>query len=104
MGEVEKGIDERQEVTGSNIGGPILAQKQTLTFGEKAVGLNFNPGGDPEVTNCKQLFAQAIDQLNDLRGKAGSEGDSEKARRCAIAITQIEIAQMCAVKAITWRS
>lgn len=38
-----------------------------LTFGEKAVGLNFNPSQDNQVDVCKQGFAKLIDQMNDLR-------------------------------------
>lgn len=52
------------------------------------------------VTGCKQLFAAAIDQLNDLREKTNSP---EQKRLCSVAITQIQDAQMWAVKAYTWR-
>jgi hypothetical protein len=38
-----------------------------LTFGQKAVGLNFNTSGYDAVTTCKQKFADIIDTLNDLR-------------------------------------
>ncbi len=37
------------------------------TFGQKAVGLSFNPSGDDEVGKAKQIFANAIDQLDVLR-------------------------------------
>lgn len=70
-----------------------------LTFGEKAVGLTFNPGNNPDVDEVKKLYAAIIDKLNDMRG----ENRNEQARRMSIAITQAEIAQMCAVKAITWQ-
>ena len=42
------------------------------TFGQKAVGLSFNPSGDDAVSECKQHFADAIDQMNDLRNSASS--------------------------------
>jgi hypothetical protein len=32
-----------------------------LTFGQKAVGLTFNPSGDEKVTKAKQLSADLID-------------------------------------------
>lgn len=71
-----------------------------LTFGQKAVGLTFNPSGDDAVTNAKQAFANAIDQLNDIRNTTNS---SEVKRMCSIAITDAQSAQMWAVKAITWK-
>jgi hypothetical protein len=72
---------------------------RTLTFGDRAVGLTFNPSGDPAVDKCKRGFAALIDQMDDLRKRS----TGEQARHCSIAITQMEDAQMRAVKAITWR-
>jgi hypothetical protein len=71
-----------------------------LTFGEKAVGITFNPGGNPQVEAIKQHYAQVIDRLNEL--KNGTES-SEKKRMLSIAITESQTAQMWAVKAITWQ-
>lgn len=71
-----------------------------LSFGQKAVGLTFNPSGDPEVIKCKQIFADAIDQMNDLRNSSNSAGVK---RHASTAITMMEDAQMRAVKAITWK-
>ena len=70
------------------------------TFGQKAVGLSFNPSGDAGVINCKQHFATAIDQLNDLRTYTDSP---EVKRMASIAITELQTAQMWAVKALTWK-
>ena len=72
-----------------------------LTFGQKAVGLTFNPSGDDAVGKCKQMFADTIDQMNDLRNQTSS-GDVK--RMCSEAITNAQTAQMWAVKAITWRA
>lgn len=72
----------------------------TQTFGQKAVGLAFNPSGDDAVAKCKQIFADAIDQMNDLRNASGSQ---EARRLASIAITEAQAAQMWAVKALTWR-
>lgn len=72
-----------------------------LTFGQKAVGLNFNPSADDAVGKCKQIFADAIDQMNDFRSQSTDEGAK---RHASIAITEIEAAQMRAVKALTWKS
>lgn len=71
-----------------------------LTYGEKAVGLTFNPSGDTAVVTIKKYFAQIIDDMNSLR--SGSE-DSEAKRLFSIAITEAQSAQMWAVKAITWK-
>lgn len=71
-----------------------------MTYGEKAVGLSFNPSNDPEVQKSKEGFANLIDQMNELRQKANSP---EQARLCSIAITEAQSAQMWATKAITWK-
>ena len=77
------------------------------TFGERAVGLTFNPGNNPEVDKVKKLYADVIDQLNDARSevqKAEDDGSKgEKMRLYSVAITEAQAAQMWAVKAITWR-
>jgi hypothetical protein len=70
------------------------------TFGQKAVGLSFNPCGDDAVAQCKAEFARVIDRMNDLR----SASDNPEVKRMAsVAITEAQTAQMWAVKAITWR-
>jgi len=73
-----------------------------MTFGEIAVGLTFNPSGDDAVNECKETFAKAIDQMNDLR--QSEECTPGKARHASTAITMLEDAQMRAVKAITWKT
>lgn len=73
---------------------------EELTFGQKAVGLSFNPSKDPEVDKAKLIAAAAIDQMNDLRAKSGQ---GQQGRHASTAITDFESAQMRAVKAITWR-
>ena len=70
------------------------------TFGQKAVGLSFNPSGDDAVSECKQRFATAIDQMNDLRTSSSSP---EVKRMASVAITEMQTAQMWAVKALTWK-
>lgn len=92
----------------SDMGRPILVTNiqliffmgEELTFGQKAVGLTFNPSGDERVTSVKQDCAHIIDNLNDLRNKTES---GEMKRLLSIAITEIQGAQMWAVKAITWK-
>jgi hypothetical protein len=74
--------------------------EQELSFGEKAVGRTFNPGGNPEVDSIKVDFANIIDDLNDLRE---ASDNPETKRMLSIAITEAQTAQMWAVKAITWQ-
>jgi len=71
-----------------------------LTFGQKAVGLKFNPSFMPEVDECKTIFALAIDQMHQLR--IGTKPDGTK-RHASTAITMAEDVQMRAVKAIIWK-
>lgn len=71
-----------------------------LTFGEKAVGITFNPSGDENVNEVKKLYASIIDLVNNL---ACDVPQSEKLRLIKIAITEAQTAQMWAVKAITWK-
>ena len=72
-----------------------------LSYGEKAVGLNFNPSGDPGVMLLKQAFAQVIDFCNTERETATN---SEEKRLWSVAITEAQGAQMWAVKAATWQN
>lgn len=70
-----------------------------LSFGQKAVGVTFNPGGDELVTKVKSLYADIIDLLHEMK----TPENSGKNRHISIAITDAETAQMRAVKAITWK-
>lgn len=73
-----------------------------LTFGEDAVGLKFNPGGNPKVDEIKKLYAQVIDKLNDLRSQESTiDEHPERKRLLSVAITEAQTAQMWAVKGIT---
>jgi hypothetical protein len=75
-----------------------MTDSREMTFGEKAVGLTFNPSGDDRVQRLKAMYAAIIDELNAMR-----EDRSEQARLASIAITEAQGAQMWAVKAATWR-
>jgi hypothetical protein len=77
-----------------------MSEEREMTFGEKAVGLTFNPSNDDAVTACKAAFAIAINQMNDLRN---STDNPEVKRMASVAITEAQTAQMWAVKAITWK-
>lgn len=41
------------------------AEVKELTFGERLVGLNFNPSADDKVAQAKALFAKAADLLEE---------------------------------------
>jgi hypothetical protein len=70
-----------------------------LSYGERAVGLSFNPSQDEHVKTIKEQCAVLIDHLDDMR-KATEDG--EQKRLCSVAITELQTAQMWAVKAATW--
>ena len=80
--------------------GPIPPKHQQ-TFGERAVGLSFNPSGDPSVNELKQLYPTIIDLCHPKR-QSLMKG-SEAHRLYAIAITEAQTAQMWSVKAATWK-
>jgi hypothetical protein len=73
--------------------------EKELTFGEKACGVSFNPGGNPLVNELKNEYAKLVTRLNQLRE---SSTDGEEKRMLSIAITESQTAQMWAVKAVTW--
>lgn len=78
--------------------------ERELSFGEKAVGLTFNPSNGTEigdhVQTIKQECAAAIDTLNNLRENTT---DADKKRMYSVAITELQTAQMWGVKAVTWQ-
>lgn len=78
-----------------------ITETRELTFGEKAVGLSFNPSGNHFVDDLKHQYAAVIDMLNSAREHTN---DPETVRLFSIAITEAQTAQMWAVKAATWRS
>jgi hypothetical protein len=77
-----------------------VESERELTFGERAVGLTFNPSGDPNVIVLKQFIAAFIDFCDHERELAR---DPEVKRMYSLAITEAQTAQMWAVKAATWR-
>ncbi|ENY6783333.1 hypothetical protein ACF1CY_000749 [Providencia rettgeri] len=70
------------------------------SFGQKLVGIAFNPSGNILIDAVKQNAADTIDLIQDNMKSATSE------EACMIhkeAISRIMDAQMWAVKAITWK-
>ena len=83
---------------------------EAQTFGQKAVGLSFNPSSIATVDRLKALYAEVIDIMAAIWSYATPPKDStapkpspETARLASIAITEAQTAQMWAVKAATWR-
>jgi hypothetical protein len=70
------------------------------TFGEKACGVTFNPGGLEHVAGLKADFAQLVDRLHNAREESPNP---EVKRMLSVAITELQTAQMWAVKAVTWQ-
>lgn len=77
--------------------------QREMTYGEKAVGLTFNPGGNPKVDEVKRLYAEIIDiVINNAYPVEG--GKTTEMQTLSIeAIRQAQGAQMWAVKAITYQ-
>jgi hypothetical protein len=80
------------------------APKTELTFGEKAVGITFNPGGSKEVNGIKKKCAEVIDELDAQRSQAKLETNGEKIAMFTLAIRDIQSGQMWGVKAATWQN
>lgn len=85
----------------SNVKGTeqTTTQQPALTFGQKLVGLNFNPSNDDAVGNVKQLFATAADILNNIYQQSEKSELSDLLYKHTIG--EILNAQMNVVKVIT---
>lgn len=76
-------------------GHPLYAVKDVSDRALAAVGFAFNPSGDDRVGRIKALAAALIGEMEELRFTPAG-------RHAAIAITDIETAQMRAMKAAPW--
>lgn len=78
--------------------------QRELTYGEKMVGLTFNPSGDPEVLKVKQQYADIIDSLKAhyVALDHATEHSPHQVKFIEGAIDRAIDAQMWAVKAITY--
>ena len=81
--------------------------QREMTFGEKAVGLTFNPSGDDKVNKAKQLMADALDFLQQAELEKSDYGKVTQSWEANVfrtnAFNKIVDAQMALVKYITWR-
>lgn len=77
-----------------------------LTFGQKSVGLQFNPSGDENVNKAKQLSADLIDLIEEHNQKISRQGVqlswATYVFRTA-AFNAVNAAQMAVVKFLTWK-
>lgn len=77
------------------------------TFGEKAVGYKFNPSGQNNVDEAKQLMAKSIDLLEREYNIATDNGRAVSSWTRSVlrtaAFNAIITAQMALVKYLTWR-
>lgn len=69
-----------------------MSHPKTQTEGEYRVGIHFNPGGNPQVSEIKEAAAELIDMI---------EAYGRDPRTTALAMTAIEDGAMWAVKSIT---
>lgn len=70
---------------------------ELLTYGQKLLGINFNPSDLDSIGICSKNISTVIDQLNDLREKTESP---ETKRLCSVAITELQGAYMWTVRAL----
>jgi hypothetical protein len=80
--------------------------QRELTFGEKAVGLTFNPSGDEKVNKAKRLMADALDLLEEVELEKSDYRNIMQSWEANVfrtnAFNKIVDAQMSLVKYITW--
>lgn len=76
----------------------VPSANRELNFGEKAVGLTFNPSFDPRVDEVKKGFAKIIDSIADLPADSYLSLTFKN-----VAIQTCVMAQMAVVKFITWK-
>jgi len=84
---------------------PFDPQEKLPTFGEKLVGLTFNPSGDPKVHRAKELCAELADLVNkhfiESKTLVHSPATTFKERLFDHTIGEILNAQMNVVKLLT---
>ena len=76
----------------------MAEETKELTFGQKAVGVRFNPSGMSEVDEVKQTFADIIDKIEQRPGQTYLANTFK-----GMAIRATITAQMAVVKFLTWQ-
>lgn len=75
--------------------------KDELSFGEKVVGITFNPANDPKVQEVKQLAARMLDILEEHANQFPAS--PIKIELFSHAIGEVLNAQMSVVKVLTFK-
>lgn len=70
---------------------------KVMTLGEQRCHIGFNPSSDDKIGKFKRMMADAIDFCND---ELHVTNDPEAKRCFSIAMTELETAQMYAVKGV----
>lgn len=75
-----------------------------MTYGQQAVGFQFNPSKFPTVDKLKNQSAILIDEIDDQRTieQTKTNPNGERIAMMTLAIRRIQEGQMWAVKAATW--
>jgi hypothetical protein len=76
-----------------------MEEMEEYTYGERAVGLKFNPGGKSDVDKIKRLSADLIDELY---RQMMQKDNIESKLQFQLAIRRIQEGQMWGVKGSTW--
>jgi hypothetical protein len=71
--------------------------EREMTLGEKRCHIGFNPSADDKIGTFKRMMADAIDYMNN---ESNATTDTEAKRCFALAMTELETAQMYGVKGI----
>lgn len=83
-----------------------MEENKELTFGEKLIGIGFNPSKDSVVDEAKQLSAKLVNLVNDKHNEItdNGKGMASHLRNTlrTFAITAVLSAQMAVVKYLTW--
>lgn len=77
------------------------APTRQMTFGERLVGITFNPSADDKVYKAKKLCADLADLLNDEYNNGTQERSTLSAELYHHTIGEILNAQMNVVKVLT---
>jgi hypothetical protein len=75
-----------------------IMQNPLQTFGQRMVGLTFNPSGDERVAAVKQSCADVLDIV-----RSTQPTDDDHRAMIEHAVNEMVTAQMWAVKVLTWK-
>ena len=81
---------------------PQIGSPREHTYGEKLVGLKFNPAGSGRVDRLKTLYAAVIDEVRAFRESYVEAGDEIGIHLADEAVDAALNAQMSSVKSATW--